>query len=233
MRLKTTLSIMLPPLLGALAIAVHAAPPSAPGSDALEALTRFLQERSAGLPGKVGIRIDTAHAAALPACATPEPFLPNGARLWGRVSVGIRCNTGQPWTRYLGATISVTGNYYVATRAINAGETLAPGDFSARDGDLTTLPRSVITNAALLEGMVATNGIAAGAPLRQDFLRGAVVVQQGQSVKVVAQGPGFVVSTEAKAMSNAAAGATVQLKTGNGQMVSGIVRGDGSVELPR
>jgi flagella basal body P-ring formation protein FlgA len=34
-------------------------------------------------------------------------------------------------------------------------------------------------------------------------------------------------------MSNAAAGATVQLKTGNGQMVSGIVRGDGSVELPR
>lgn len=194
-------------------------------------IERFLLSQTAGLPGKVGITIDTPMSGALPACDTAEPFLPNGARLWGRASVGIRCNAGQPWTRYVPVRIAVVANYYVATRTINAGEALATADFALREGDLTTLPRSVITNASQLDGVVAVNRIASGAPLRLELLRGAIAVHSGQNVRVVTQGTGFVASTEGRAMTNAAVGAVVQVKTQNGQMVTGIVREDGSVEI--
>lgn len=196
-------------------------------------IERFLLNQTVGLPGKVSITIDTPMSGTLPSCEALEPFIPNGTRLWGRVSIGVRCNAAQPWTRYVPAYVAVVGNYYVATRSINAGETLGPTDFAVRESDLTTLPRSVITNPMQLNGVVAINHITSGAPLRLELLRGAIVVQQGQNVKVMAQGPGFVASIEGKAMTNATVGAAVQVKMPSGQMVSGIVRGDGAVELPR
>ncbi len=191
----------------------------------------FLLDQTAGLPGKVTITIDTPMSGALPACDAAEPFLPNGARLWGRVSVGVRCNAEQSWTRYVPAYVAVVANYYVATRPISAGETLATTDFTLREGDLTALPRNVITNASQLGGAIAVNRIASGAPLRLELLRGAIVVHSGQNVKVITQGAGFVASTEGRAMANAAVGASVQVKTQNGRLVSGIARQDGAVEL--
>jgi flagella basal body P-ring formation protein FlgA len=78
--------------------------------------------------------------------------------------------------------------------------------------------------------MVASNRIASGARLRRELLRPLVIVQQGQIVKVLTQGRGFMVSTEGRAMTQAAAGALLQVKTPGGAMVSGIVRSDGMVE---
>ena len=78
--------------------------------------------------------------------------------------------------------------------------------------------------------MVALNRIASGAPIRRELLRGMSVVQQGQTIKVVTRGQGFVVSTEGKAMASAATGALLQVKISGGQLISGIVRPDGSIE---
>lgn len=206
------------------------------GGSARPVIEQFLQAQASGLPGKVSIRIETPMSGALPACDALEAFLPAGARVWGRVSVGLRCNgngsTTQAWTRYVPAYVAVVANYYVASRPIDAGDTLGPADIQLRQGDLSALPRGVVTNPRQAAGMVASNRIALGAPLRLELLRGATVIQQGQSVKVQSQGSGFVVSTEGRAMTNAAAGVAIQVKTQAGQMLSGIARADGSVELP-
>lgn len=221
-------------IMAALATPARSATPQpAPLSgSARPAIERFLLSQAAGLPGKVAITIDTPMSGALPPCEALEPFLPSGARLWGRVSVGVRCNAAQPWTRYVPAYISVVANYYVAARPIDAGQALTLNDALVREGDLTTLPGSVIINPAQLNGVVALNRIASGAPLRRELLRGVAVVQQGQTIKMVAQGVGFVVSTEGKAMTDAAAGAIVQVKIQGGQLLSGVVRPDGTVERP-
>lgn len=142
----------------------------------------------------------------------------------------MRCNGSRPWTRYVQAYIAVAGTYYVAVRQIEAGQALTPTDTATREGDITTLPASIIVDPAQLDDVIALNRIAAGAPIRRELLRGISVVQQGQSVKVVTQGSGFVVSTEGKAMLDAAVGAVVQVKIHGGQLISGIVRPDGIVE---
>lgn len=76
----------------------------------------------------------------------------------------------------------------MAARNIDTGQALGAGDFIARNGDLTALPRSVVTDLAELQGVVAANRIASGAPLRRELMRGVAVIQQGQTIKVVAEG---------------------------------------------
>ena len=213
----------------ALATVRSATPPERPVRSALE---QFVLERATGLPGMVKVRFDKGMLQGLPACATPEPFLPVGARLWGRVSIGVRCSAAQPWVRYVSAYVSVIGVHYVAARPLHAGQVLSLADVQAREGDLTALPASVVVEGAQIDGMVASNRIASGAPLRRELLRARVIVQQGQIVKVLAQGAGFMVTTEGRAMTQAAAGALLQVKTQGGVMVSGIVRSDGMVERP-
>ena len=123
------------------------------------------------------------------------------------------------------------GRYYVAARAIEPGVTLGAGDFIERTGDLTELPRNAVTDATALRGVTSAQRIAAGAPLRKEHMRSMIVIQQGQTVQVVAQGAGFTVSTEGKAMTRAEVGAAVQAKTRDGRLVSGIADEEGQIRL--
>lgn len=201
------------------------------GDTAAKAVETYLQVQSAGLPGKVTVSLEGRGTEALPACEAPEVFLPPGVTPWGRISVGVRCHAERPWTRFVQARVAVEGRYLVAARAIDAGRALGAGDVVERTGDLTRLPRSVVTSAAELVGVVSANRVAPGAPIRKELLRGVAVIQQGQAVKVVAQGPGFVVSTEAKALSGAAVGAVVQARTLDGRVIRGVADEEGQVRL--
>jgi flagella basal body P-ring formation protein FlgA len=216
--------------LAALAPDARSAAPLPLSGYARPVIEQFLSAQTIGLPGRVQISLATPRSGELPPCDALEAFLPRGARLWGRVSVGLRCHGGQPWTRYVQAYVAVTGAYQVATRQIEAGQALLPADTATREADLTTLPAGVIVDSTQLGGMVALNRIASGAPIRREQLRGIAVVQQGQTVKLLTRGPGFVISTEGKAMTGAAAGAVIQVKIQGGQRINGIVRPDGTVE---
>jgi flagella basal body P-ring formation protein FlgA len=208
----------------------HGAAPVPLTGYARPVIEQFLASQTAGLPGKAQISIDAPLSGNLPPCDALEAFLPGGAPLRGRVSVGVRCNADPRWTRYVQARIAVMGTYHAAARQIEAGQALSAADTVAREGDLAALPASVVVDASQLAGQVALNRIAVGAPVRRDQLRGVPLVQQGQTLKVLSRGPGFVVSTEGKAMASAAAGARVQVRMQGGQLVTGMLGADGVVE---
>ncbi|MBZ5793153.1 flagellar basal body P-ring formation protein FlgA [Burkholderia contaminans] len=217
--------------------AVNAAQPvTPPGQQDPESIRRaalaFLQQQIAGLPGKPAATVTTAFPRGLAACTTLEPFLPTGARLWGRTTVGVRCAGERPWTVYLQAKVTVQATYYVAARQIAPGEPLSAADLVARDGDLTVLPLAVITDPAQAIGSTALARISAGLPLRQDLLKSAASVSAGQTVRVVAAGPGFTISAEGSALANAAPGQSVRVRMAAGQIVTAIVKDAGTVEIP-
>ncbi|WP_322040558.1 flagellar basal body P-ring formation chaperone FlgA [Burkholderia diffusa] len=192
----------------------------------------FLQQQVAGLPGKTTATVATAFPRGLAACTTLEPFLPTGARLWGRTTVGVRCAGERPWTVYLQAKVAVQATYYVAARQITPGEPLTAADLVARDGDLTVLPLAAITDPAQAVGATALARISAGLPLRQDMLKSAASVSAGQTVRVVAAGPGFTISADGSALANAAPGQSVRVRMAAGQIVTAIVKDAGTVEIP-
>lgn len=218
------------------AAAAPAAPATPPGQQDPESIRRtalaFLQQQIAGLPGKTTATVAAAFPRGLAACTTLEPFLPTGARLWGRTTVGVRCAGERPWTVYLQAKVTVHATYYVAARQIAPGEPLTAADLVARDGDLTVLPLAVITDPAQAVGSTALARIAAGLPLRQDMLKSAASVSAGQTVRVVAAGPGFTISAEGSALANAAPGQSVRVRMAAGQIVTAVVKDAGTVEIP-
>ena len=210
--------------------AVHGAGPLPLSGYARPVIEQFLASRTAGVLGKVQISIDTPLSGNLPPCDALEPFLPGGAQLRGRVSVGVRCLANPGWTRYVQARIEVMGSYHAAARQIEAGQRLTVADTVVLEGDMASLPASVMVDSGQLLGKVALNRIALGAPVRREQLRGFLLVQQGQTVKVVSRGQGFMVSTEGKAMTAAEAGMLLQVRIQGGQLISGTLQADGIVE---
>lgn len=193
---------------------------------------QFLRIQTTGLPGKVDItlgQIDT--RTNLAACAAPEAFLPNGSRVWGKTTVGMRCREPSPWTIYISATVRVTAEYVVTAAPLAQGQVVSPNHLAKVNGDLTALPNGIITDPAQAVGRTITVSLPAGAPLRNDSLRSQQAVLQGQTVRVVSTGPGFQVSTEGRALNNAAEGQVAQARTASGQVVSGVAKAGGVVEV--
>jgi len=201
------------------------------GESVRQTALTFLQQQSAGLPGKITITVAPAFPRGLAACTTLVPFMPPGARLWGRTTVGVRCAGERPWTLYLQARVSLEATYYLAARQIEPGAVLSPADLMTREGDLANLPRTIVTDPSQAVGAVALARIGAGSPLREDMLRSASSVTIGQTVKVIAVGTGFSISSEGAVMNNASPGQQVRVKVAGGQIISGIVKDGSTVEI--
>ncbi len=196
------------------------------------ALDEFLRIQTQGLPGKVsyGVGQLDQHAQNTP-CSAFEPFLPPGGRLWGKAMVGVRCLAPKVWTVYVPVQVRITGNYLVTARQLIPGQVVASADLRTQSGDLGALPANVVTDPAQAIGKTVRNGIAVGQPLRSDLLTAPWLVQQGQSVKLLSTGAGFTVTNEGKALNNATEGQIAQVRTASGQVVSGVARSPGVVEV--
>lgn len=164
-------------------------------------------------------------------CDQIDLMLPAANRLRGRIQVGVRCRSPHAWAAWVPATIQITGTYYVASHQLPPGKTLDMGDLEARTGDLSTLPASVVQQPADVVGRVLLTSVAANQPLRAESLRLPVAVQAGQTVKIVAEGGGFQVSSDGRALNQAAVGQVAQVRTANGNVVSGIAQSAGVVAI--
>ena len=184
---------------------------------------QFLKTQTGGPPGKVSIQVKLPQVD-LPACSALDAFQPVGGRRIGQVSVGVRCLAPTPWTVYLSAQVRVVGSYAVTLQPLPANHVLSAADFTLTEGDLGSLPADVVTNREDMLGYRTVSGLAAGAPLRAALLRPPLVVQQGQTTRVVLNGPGFSVHSEGEALANASRGDRVRVKTRSGQVISGIAQ---------
>jgi len=222
------------PLLAAPAQATPVAMPAGnlfPEDPVRAAVEQFLMRQTAGLPGKASIQVQPPSGGRARECVSPEPFLPPGSSPWGRISVGVRCGGERPWVRYMQAHVSVLSDYFVAARALGPGEPVTPADLELRQGDLSTLPRAVITDPAQVVGAVTANRVAAGSPMRSDLLKKTIAVRSGQTVTVSVEGESFQITSEGKVLADAATGSAVQIRLRNGQVVSGLVRSTDTVVL--
>ncbi|MDF3036805.1 MAG: flgA [Paucimonas sp.] len=192
----------------------------------------FLLANTAGLTGEVKVEVNPVDSRLnLAACISPDAFMPSNSRPWGRTTVGVRCTAPANWTIYLSANIRVKGDYFVTAVPLAQGKTLEAGDLQKATGEISGMAPGIVTNASQATGRVLTTSLKAGTPLRQDMLKNQQAVLQGQTVKVIAGGPSFQVTAEAKALTNAAIGQVAQARTENGQLISGIAKAGGIIEV--
>lgn len=197
-----------------------------------QTVEQFLHTQASGLPGTISVAVGSIDPRLnLAACPAPEAFLPPGGRVWGKTTVGVRCTAPSRWSIYISATVRVRGEYIATAAPLAQGQRIGPNDIVKVSGDLTALPAGIITDPSQAIGRSLTISVPLGTPLRQDVLRGQQAVKQGQMVRVVSGGPGFKVSSEARALNNANDGQLAQARTASGQVISGIARLGGIVEV--
>ena len=164
-------------------------------------------------------------------CQRVEPYLPPGARLWGRTRLGLRCLEGETrWNVFLPLTVQAFGPAWVLTSNVASGATLTESDAMQSEVDWAANPAAVVTNPQAWVGQVAALPLSAGQALRQNMVRAPYLFKAGAPVQIRVQGPGFAVTSSGQAMAAGAAGQNVRIRMANGKIISGIVNFDGTIE---
>jgi len=204
----------------------------------LQALNWARQAAPAALPAspaplKVDVSVgEVDNRLRLAPCGHVEPFLPAGARLWGRTRVGLRCVDGMTrWSITLPAMVRVSGPAWVIRNPVASGASLALTDAVQTEVDWTEESAAVLVQAANWVGQSATRPLTTGQTLRQGMVRPAQVFNAGTQVRVVAKGPGFQVASEGQALSAGVVGQVARVRMDNGRVTSGTVLDARTVQI--
>lgn len=200
---------------------------SAQADDLARQIESFIKSRYDASQVQVNVLVRTP-AAQWPQCEHPLLSLPSNTRLWGNISVSVRCGQQR---RFIQTEVQAFGDYLVSARNISAGRHLTAADLKLQSGRLDILPPRTLTEMSKALGAVTLRNIIPGQPLTLPMLRRAWVIKAGQPVQVFAQGDGFTISGSGKAMKNAAAEDSVRVRMASGQIVSGIAGDDGVMRV--
>ena len=165
-------------------------------------------------------------------CQSIEPYLPPGVRLWGKARIGLRCKVGPtPWNVYLPITVKVFGRALVVPGGAVAGSVLAEADLAEAEVDLAEEFTPALLEPKLAVGRTLAQNLKPGQTLRQTHLKSRQWFVAGETVRVVASGPGFALESEAQALSNGIEGQPARVRTENGRVLTGLPSGERRVEV--
>lgn len=150
----------------------------------------------------------------LAACPTAiESFLPSGASLAARTTVGVRCNAAAAqWTLYIGVNIETETPVLVLNHAVMRDAVLTASDVLVDVRRVPGLSSGYLTDVEQLKGYATRQNIAAGMVLTPAMLQPAVVVHRGQQVTVLANANGISVRAEAIALSDGIAHSHIRVR---------------------
>jgi len=194
-----------------------------------------LDGNHAGAPGMPRIEVSVGQLdprLRLAPCASVQPYIPDGVRLWGKSRIGLRCLQGATkWNVYLPVTVKVFGTALVATSGVASGSVLSAADLTPAEVDLAEDNSAPVASAELAVGRTLARALKPGQSLRQSHLKARQWFAAGESVTVVAQGDGFSVAGEAQALNPGIEGQPVRVRTESGRVLTGQPVGERRVEL--
>jgi len=165
-------------------------------------------------------------------CNRVEPFMPPNARLWGRARLGLRCVDGPTrWSVFMPVTVKAFGPAWVLRGPVEQGTVLTADHAEQSEVDWAEDRSPVLADPDLWVGQIATRTAMPGQAIRQSMVRAATVFSAGTQVRVVAQGEGFAVSSDAQALSAGVVGQPARVRMENGRILSGIVLDARTVQL--
>ena len=196
------------------------------------AIKDFINEHVTNPVGSVQVEVGLIDSRiTLPKCPQLEPFVPPGGRLWGKTSVGVRCEGDFSWTIYDPAEVKVMANVLHVARPVARDQTIGFEDVTLQMINLAQSPEGIFTDYEQAVGKIAVMNLTAGQPVRQNMLRAPYIILRGQNVKLMVIGRGFSVSSDGHALSDASEGQVVQVRNSAGRIISGLARPNGIVEV--
>ncbi len=219
----------------AAALAPAAQAQAAPATDIDRALQWANEAALAAAPGDTRVELVPGRLdprLRLAPCSQVEPYLPPGARLWGRTRIGLRCIDGQArWNVFLPLTVRVVAPALVAAGPLPAGTTLAAEHLVRAEVDWAASPSPPLADASALVGRTLLRPLAPGEAPRSADLRARQWFEQGETVLVTVRGPGFAVTREALALADGIEGRPARARTEGGRVLVGRPVGERRIEV--
>ncbi len=157
-------------------------------------------------------------------CARVETYLPPGSRLWGTARVGLRCLEGPSrWNVFMPVSVKAIGPAWVLRRDVAPGRAIEEADLMPAEVDWAAEASPVLATRQAGAGQVATRALSAGQTLRENMVRAAQVFQAGAQVRVLVQGGGFQISSQAQALSPGVVGQPARVRMDSGRVLSVLV----------
>lgn len=155
-------------------------------------------------------------------CQRIQPYLPPRTSLWGASRIGLRCVEGPThWSVYLPITVHAWGHALVATAALPAGSVLGPADLREAEVDLAADPSAAIRQPQLAAGRTLARALAPGQTLRTSHLKARQWFAAGDTVRLLARGPGFAVAGEGRALTAGIEGRPARVRVESGRVLTG------------
>ena len=164
-------------------------------------------------------------------CSEPVRVLKDrNQSVLGRVTIGMRCETPEPWTIYLRGRVTSLVSIPVLNAPINRSELITKSDIVFREMEIDTDLQGVFIDPEQIAGKIAVRNLIAGKPVRQSDLKAPQLISRGQSVNIISKAGGLIVTMKGKALGNARAGDRlwVQNQSSN-KRVEGEVTAEGEV----
>jgi flagella basal body P-ring formation protein FlgA len=168
----------------------------------------------------------------LAACSRIEPYLQPGAPVWGRGRIGLRCLEGPThWKVSLPVTVAVWAPGVVARGPLPAGAHLEAGQLLRTEIDWAAASATPFDDASGLVGRVLVRPLAAGQALRTLDLQSRQWFAPGDSVRIVAVGPGFSVTGDGEALTAGIEGQTARVQAREGGVLIGRAVSERCIEV--
>jgi flagella basal body P-ring formation protein FlgA len=166
-------------------------------------------------------------------CDTPlEAFLPPGAKLHGKTTVGVRCNGPKPWKIFVPVKLAVYKSVVAVSRTIVKGEVLGPGDLTPVTKEISLAGQSFFRQPEQAVGFIAKRSIPEGKILTAHMVYAPRLVHRGQEVILLAETPQLEVRMKGKALSDGAKGDVIQVRNvRTKRVVEGVVTEAGVVRV--
>lgn len=169
-------------------------------------------------------------AARIVECEQPRAYLVHPEQsVLGRVAVGVRC--ASEVAGYLQVSVRAVGDYVISRQSIAAGEVIKAPMLELKRGPLERLPKGTVFETGNIIGRQASRNLSKGMVLTQNHVREPWLVQRNQRVVLQAQGAGFTISRDGKALDNGSLGSTVRVMGSDGKMLSAQVVGQNELLL--
>ena len=160
--------------------------------------------------------------------------LPAGTALQARSTVGVTCAAPVHWTVYVPVTVESNIDVLVLTHAVNRDARLTAADVTVEKRRTAGPGDAYLTAPAELGGRTVRRPLAAGTTLSADMFAPDLIVHRGQEVTLLSAGGAVEVRANGRAMSDAAAGARVQVQNLSSRlMVEGVVESADLVRVAR
>ncbi|MDX1667887.1 MAG: flagellar basal body P-ring formation chaperone FlgA [Limnobacter sp.] len=152
-------------------------------------------------------------------------------KAWGKTLLKVQCLGSEVAPFFVHVDFKVWAPVLVVKEQVQRGDSIGDHQVEFRTMNVAQLKQGWVTDLTDLHNKTASRPLWPGTTISHDVLTGRPLLQYGDTVKIMVQGPGFQIAGSGTALERAEKGDVVKIKTAQGKVLHGVAVGDLLVEV--